>query len=133
MKYLLVLFLVLMLVGCASVSTKSPSGAGLFATDLPESVEGSDEANARPRPIHMEVPEYPNYLKQQRISGTVMVFFEVAIDGSVTDAYAAESPHPDLARAAVSAIMKSKFAPALVDGIPTVSHMSVPVRFDLDG
>lgn len=133
MKHPLVLLLVLMVAGCASTSTETSSDGGLAAGDLPAAADDSeDEANSPPKAIHMEVPEYPNYLKQQRISGTVMVYFEVAVDGTVTDAYAAESPHPDLARAAVSAIMKSKFNPALVDGIPTVSHMSVPVRFDLD-
>ena len=105
------LFLVLMLAGCASTPTETPPDGGLIARDPPSAVEGSeDDSNTPPTAIHMEVP----------------------VDGSVTDAYAAESPHPDLARAAVSAIMKSEFQPALVDGIPTEAHMSVPVRFDLD-
>lgn len=134
MKRTLVLFLALVLAGCSSVPMDdAPYGKGSGARDLSLVDDGSaDEANSPAKPIHMEVPEYPQYLKRQGISGIVTVYFEVAVDGRVTDAYAAESPHPDLSTAAVAAIMKSTFEPALVEGVPIESHMSVPVRFDLD-
>ena len=91
------------------------------------------ESDTPAQPVYMQVPEYPDYLKKQNVSGTVTVYFEVAVDGSVSDAFAAKSPHPGLSEAAVSAIMQSRFEPTLVDGVPAVCQMSVPVRFDLTG
>jgi protein TonB len=132
-KQFLALLLSVLFVGCTSVSPQNTSNDASKNAGSPENgLSPDDGTTVLPKAIHMEIPEYPEYLKRQGISGIVMVYFEVGIDGRVTDAFAAEFPHPDLAKAAVAAIMNSKFEPARVDGVPTVFQMSVPVRFDPD-
>jgi TonB family protein len=75
-------------------------------------------------------PEYPNFAKSARASGTVVV--EVTIDelGDVISARAV-SGHPLLQQASVEAARQAKFTPTILEGRPvkvtgTISYNFVP-------
>ncbi len=80
----------------------------------------------------MQNPDYPPDLRTEGIKGTVTIEFVVAVDGSVSAAKALDSPHPKLAEAAIAAMMKSKFEPALRNGIATPAILRAPITFSVD-
>jgi protein TonB len=132
MKYTLSLFLALILVGCASTPTKTQPGAVLTGPELPPvNSEGMIGSGPPPKLVHMERPVYPFYLKRQGIVGVVIVGFIIDTDGSVTDIHVVDSPHPGLSKAAVNAVKKFKFEPALRNGIPGRIKMRIPFEFDI--
>jgi protein TonB len=77
----------------------------------------------------MQNPVYPSALLRQGIGGVVVVEFLVGLDGRVVEARAIRSPHDELSKAAVAAILRSEYRPAIKDGKPTTALMQVPITF----
>ena len=57
-------------------------------------------------------PEYPAWMRTQRIGGRVLVRFWIAANGVVTRAEAQQPPHPELGRIAEAAMRQWVFEPA---------------------
>ncbi len=79
----------------------------------------------------MKNPIYPFELRKTGVTGTVVVEFIVDASGRVTEARAISSPHPDLSKAAVAAILQAEYKPGIRKGKPVATRMQVPLTFDL--
>ncbi len=75
-------------------------------------------------------PEYTDLAREAGVEGTVVMRALVGTDGHVKDVHVDKSV-PLLDEAAVSAVRKWVFTPALSSGHPVAVWVSVPVRFNL--
>lgn len=97
-------------------------------------------ASAPARPADREVaaldkprPTYPPAAFRAGEEGTVVVRVDVDASGNPTSASVETSSRSrDLDRAAVEAVKKWRFEPAIKDGKPVASAANVPVEFKLD-
>ncbi len=85
-----------------------------------------------PRVVRQERPIYPFALRKSGIVGEVLVGFVVDTKGDVVNAIAIRSNSPGFNEAAVQAVRKWKFKPAMVDGRPVNTRMSVPIVFSFN-
>ena len=83
-----------------------------------------------PRAISTSSPQYPAIARQAHISGDVVVDAQVDVNGRVVSAQAVDGPSA-LRQAAVDAVRQWKYAPAMLDGVPTAAHIMVTVKFRL--
>jgi protein TonB len=80
-------------------------------------------------PVRMAAPEYPYELKRDGISGVVTVVFCVDEKGNVVDPVVQKSSNKGFEEAALAAISRWKFKPALQDGTPVRSKVAIPLQF----
>lgn len=73
-------------------------------------------------------PEYPVFAKAQHISGRVQIEAVVDTAGNVAAVKALSGPAL-LHQAALDAVKKWKYSPAVLDGQPTITHVIVNVDF----
>jgi protein TonB len=73
-------------------------------------------------------PEYPAIAKAQHVSGRVQIDALIDASGNVTSVKVLSGPAL-LHRAALDAVKQWKYSPAVLDGQPTVTHVSVNVDF----
>lgn len=94
-------------------------------------VAGTAHAAVADAPVgHGELPA-PGYPAGSTHQGTVVMHLEVGIDGSVRRVELKHSSgHGDLDQAAMQAARRWRFTPALEDGKPVASWISVPVNFE---
>lgn len=79
-------------------------------------------------------PAYPVDVLKQGVSGTVVLIVDVAADGSVSAAKIDRSAGDErLDAAALEAVAKWKFSPAMKDGKLVPSRVRVPINFEKDG
>lgn len=97
----------------------------------PESV-ASGGKNVPPRATHQEPPIYPREMRESGMRGEVIVDFLVDIEGRVRNAHAVRSLNPAFDDPAVEAVRRWRFEPGLKGDRPVVTHMQVPVVFQLD-
>ena len=96
------------------------------------------EAARRPadrevEPIARVQPDYPPAAARVQEEGTVLVRVQVDAGGNATDvSIARRSGSRDLDRAALDAVRKWRFRPAIRDGKPVAAVAEVPVEFKLD-
>jgi TonB family protein len=118
--------------GLQNVATNStPAGADPFAS-------AHHNAPAAPLPVGGDVkpavliksvpPEYPAIAKGQHVTGKVTLDALVDVSGNVASLKVVSGP-PLLHRAALDAVKQWKYKPAVLDGEPTASHLSVTVEF----
>lgn len=89
-------------------------------------------ALSQPRPIPgaMPAPRYPPRALRRGESGTVMVQAAIGPDGVPTSVSVAQTSGSRLLdRAAVDAVERWRFEPAMLDGRPTVGSVVVPIEF----
>jgi protein TonB len=90
-------------------------------------------ADRDPSPLARTQPEYPAAALRAREEGTVLVRVEVDASGNPTNVgIAKRSGSRDLDRAAMAAVRKWKFEPAMKDGKAVASTVQVPVDFTLE-
>lgn len=90
-------------------------------------------ASANPVPISSPSPRYPQDALRRRESGKVIVRIEVGPDGVPTATSVLESSQSRaLDKAALDAVKRWRFRPAMVDGQPAVGSVVVPIEFNLD-
>jgi protein TonB len=77
-------------------------------------------------------PEYPYSLKQQGITGEVLVSFVVDASGNVRNAFAVRSSDSGFEANACKAVSRWKFKPGRKGGRAVLVRMEVPVEFKLD-
>jgi protein TonB len=75
-------------------------------------------------------PLYPQMARTQRISGNVSIDAVVDVDGNVGTMKILSGP-AILHRAALDAVKQWHYEPAMLDGKPTASHLTVIVQFRL--
>jgi len=95
------------------------------ATDLPTSV---------PRPVSTQQPEYPRASMRRGERGDVLLLVKVGADGRVDGVdVVSSSQHRRLDRAAVSAVRRWRFEPAMRDGQPVAGELRIPFSFAPEG
>lgn len=85
----------------------------------------------KPVPGTQRDPEYPRALREARVEGKVMLLIAVKSNGSVGEVKV-QSGNPALAQAAVTAVKRWKFEPAIYDGRPIAVWLPYPFVFRLD-
>jgi protein TonB len=89
--------------------------------------------NRDPEPVARLQPEYPPQAFRDHEEGTVLVRVNVDANGMATNPEVVNrSGSRELDRAAMDAVRKWQFKPALKDGKAIASTVDVPVEFKLD-
>ena len=84
-----------------------------------------------PIPGQTPPPDYPRGALRRGIEGTVMVRVDVGPDGVPTSVGISRSSRSrELDRAAIEAVQRWRFRPAMADGRPTVGSVVVPIEFN---
>lgn len=84
-------------------------------------------------------PTYPSEMLRQLVSASVVMAFNVNGDGSVSNVHVVTAKTSDSARgaafykASIDAIEKDRFLPEQVDGQPVITHMRMPISFNIYG
>jgi len=81
-----------------------------------------------PKLIKSNTPPYPALARTQRVSGDVQLDALVDTTGKVGDVKILSGPLL-LQRAAADAIRQWKYAPGMLDGVPTPMHVTVVLKF----
>lgn len=84
-----------------------------------------------PKPVHMELPEYPVWAKKQGLSANVWVKARVSANGAVDEAIilSCDNTGVGFEESASRAALKSQFLPASANGINYAVWVVYPVRF----
>lgn len=99
------------------------SGTATSSLELIEAIP-----NYRSNPL----PEYPYRARLKHWQGVVWLLVDVSADGSVDDLRVEQScGHPLLDKTARRAVRRWQFTPAKRGGMPVLSQVRIPVRFDL--
>lgn len=110
----------------------APAPPPAEAEPEPPRPEPGPSRSARPLAGRCDPPEYPSDARSRGRSGVVHLEVDVDADGRVEAVRVVESSGTrSLDRAAVRAISRWKFSPALRDGRAVSSTLHVPVRFSL--
>ena len=83
------------------------------------------------RPVSAPDPEYSEYARQKKISGTILLALAINAGGTVDTVKVVCSLEPSLDQKAVEAVEKWKFAPATKDGEPVPVQIEVSVGYRL--
>lgn len=90
-------------------------------------------AVTQPEPITTPAPNYPAQALRRRESGTALVRAEIGPDGVPTSIDIVDGTGSRaLDRAAVDAVRRWRFRPAMANGQPTVGSIQVPITFKPD-
>jgi protein TonB len=89
-----------------------------------------DPDEAKQQLVEQVPPQYPAEAKQARIEGTVILAMIIGADGSVKDVREIDGPR-ELIPAAVAAVQKWRYRPALFRGQPREASTEVELQFKL--
>lgn len=84
-----------------------------------------------PRQIHAPKPKYPKSERKAHRQGTVKLKLVVGPDGVPHDIAVSQALSADLDKAAIDAVNRWKFAPAIKDGKPIAVEIAIEVEFHL--
>ncbi len=100
------------------------------ATPYP-SMPGMTGNSGTPTPVSRTPPNYPREALQRGVGGTVRVQATVSADGSVERMELAESSgNRFLDRAAMEAVRRWRFEPAMRNGQPVSATVTIPIEFN---
>lgn len=89
-------------------------------------------ADREPQPVRSPAPRYPREAQRRRESGTVILRVHVAADGEPEGIdLVTGSGSRSLDRAAVEAVRRWRFDPAMRDGRPVEGVVQVPINFQM--
>ncbi len=111
--------------------TRIPRGQGGFGKGAKGF--GIGKTSTLPVALHEVQPVYPHRARQRNITGKVIISCTVNVDGSVADLVVIESfPRGVFDKSACAALKHWSFRPAIHQGRPAASRITVPFRFELD-
>ena len=100
------------------------------AQELPRRAIRSFAQSSEVIPLVRIQPRYPARAQRDRLSGTVVVEFEINPDGTVANPRVVKSEPPNVFDdAAIKAILRWKFKPKIVAGKPVSQYASQVFRF----
>ncbi len=82
-----------------------------------------------PVPVRTVAPEYPRDLRNQGVSGVVMVKCTIDEQGNVSVTEVSKSSNEGFDKFALDALKKWKFKPGKQDGAPIAMTVTIPVKF----
>jgi protein TonB len=103
-----------------------PRGGGAGKVYTPVDLDRVPRARSQPSPF------YPADLRNNGVEGTVVVEFQVDLDGNVCSAEVIRATHAGFIDAAVRAVERWKFEPGRRAGKKVRFRMSVPLVFHID-
>ena len=116
----------------ARVHPRRTAPAGLSSIEPVAASMPSEGAIAPPSPLCNPEPRYPAEARRRGWQGSVLLVARVAPDGACLEARVIESSgHRCLDEAALDAVRRWTFSPALHDGAPVEAEVEVPVNFVL--
>jgi len=122
--------------GSSQVAGPSPGQPTGHREGLPGSSEvlpGGPIALVGAEVVSLPLPEYPPRSRRLGEEGLVLIEVEVLPDGTAGKIRVLQSPgYPRLVAAAIEAVQKAKFKPAMSQGVPVSATVEIPVRFRLD-
>ena len=122
----------------APVGSAGPVGPGSFGAGTgAETGSGAVEATALgltpPRPRAEIVPAYPRSARASGMQGTVKIAALIDESGALISAEVlASSGHASLDRAALEAVRRTPFEPAVLQGKAVLCRLIIPIRFQLN-
>ena len=109
---------------------KKPGGPASVPIDAPRF--DTVPANVSPPILANYVkPKYSHYGQKNRISGECVIDLTVDIEGIPQNVHVVTSLEPSLDENAVEAVKKWRYAPAMINGIPTRFESTVKIKFVL--
>lgn len=81
--------------------------------------------------IHQVPPKYPKGMRSQGVTGEVLVSFIVDRNGRVRQPSVLKSAGPEFDQAALAAVSRWRFLPAMKHGVAVTSRLSVPIVFSI--
>jgi protein TonB len=105
-----------------------PAAADIQETKPPSEYTPYEKA---PEVIKQVQPQYPADAKKSKIEGTVWVKVWIDETGKAKKAGITKSERPELNKAALDAVMKWEFKPALLNGKPVAVWINIPFKFAL--
>jgi len=109
---------------CSSGGPTFGAGGGLHS--------GTAERNVTmPRAIFMPDPEYTELARKKKVSGVIVLWLTVGVDGKTHDITVDRGLGYGLDEKAVEAVSRWRFTPALKDGEPIERRINVEVNFRL--
>ena len=107
-----------------------PSGFPSPAQDAPRRAIRSFARSSEVIPLVRIQPRYPAQAARNRLSGTVIVEFEINPDGTVANPRVVQSEPPNVFDdVAIKAILRWKFKPKIVDGKAVSQYASQEFKF----
>ena len=124
--------------GTTRLPEQKPAGATVPSSNVTSSVTvvtiplrvTLDPDEAKRQLVEQVPPQYPAEAKQARIEGTVVLAIIIGADGSVKDVREVDGPR-QLIPAAVAAVKKWRYRPALFRGQPREATTEVELQFKL--
>ena len=122
-------------------STAPPSATEQSEGEKPEdsypklkTVSAEDLCDEITHPVVVEKikPKYPPEAREEKVMGLVIVETVITEEGVVEDVEVLESPDERLSAAAVEAIQRWQFEPALCDGKPVGVYYNLTFKFRLE-
>ncbi len=97
-----------------------------------EKIFDVDEVDQKPSLVLKKAPDYPLHAKNSRLTGKVVLEFQISSDGTVSNVVVVTSePEGVFDDAAVKAVSKWRFKPAMVGETPVHTKVKVPIKFEL--
>jgi TonB family protein len=90
----------------------------------------TEDFDTPPRVLEGSRPAYPKAEAESRERGYVVIICTIGVDGRARDFEVEMMTNPAFAYAAVVAIQKWRWAPALKNGQPVAQKMRIPMHFN---
>src|SRR5581483_107512 len=92
----------------------------------------ADAATHGPQVLRRIEPAFPETLRQRGLPGAAEILCEIDRDGNVAGASIQQATQPEFGEAALAAVRRWKFSPALRAGQPVAGRVIVPIEFALE-
>jgi TonB family protein len=122
----LILAVLSVCLGCGGILVRSENPL------LAVAVEDALNYDQPPTLVQSARPAYPDFAREVRAEGRVLLKVLILEDGKVGAIQVLESSHPLLVDNAVEAVCHSVFSPAVRNGVPVVGTVVLPYVFSLD-
>ncbi len=120
-----------LLTAAGRTATPPPAPAAAFPSATPPAPAAAFKAMRAAQLISSTKPAYPTAAKESSVQGTVTVSASIDATGKVVSATAVNGPMM-LRQAAADSVKLWKYSPALVDGKPAATQLTVNVEFRLN-
>ncbi|HUU27070.1 MAG TPA: energy transducer TonB [archaeon] len=114
--------------GTINIGPDTPVDDGPAGDGMP----GGRAASRRPELLMLVPPVYPKDAEKKRIEGSVEMRIHVAVDGTVDQVeITSSSGHSSIDKEAVKAAKKTRFRPAIKNGVKVPMWINYPIQFAL--
>ncbi len=111
---------------CRNLLTIALFSLGTVLTAEPTIHTKVDE---NPQPLRTPPPEYPVQLKQDNVSGMVLLDVVINDQGAVDDVIVVKSTLADFEAPTLAAVKAWRFRPGKISGQPVTTRLRLPVKF----